>query len=382
MEERIYEDNYSKSFNGEIDFLAFLEERDANSYWMKQPAKNLEIAAMDDSEYILSADDNVYADTYRNTRLLLKVSGGENYPIRTCAIPSILNRAKISGNALNRVEKPVLAKILNSCMQVASGEALIRHSENKISAVHGGDEFDYSPLSMPKLFKLTVNYLKETFPDVTVNNQKVPGYIFAGGFYDHSITTALWELTHQDRLLKTYREALQNHGITVKSMKPALRLSSSDVGFSGANLFPMLIYEGNQVITLGNPLKLEHKKKANLNIFKDQLKMIFSQYSKAINGLTDLLNIEIRNPANCMLGIMKKINITKKLAFEAADLFKAQYGEDPCTAHNVYYGINQVIFMLQCEGASGSRIAQAEENIARALTIRWSDYDMPGEFKW
>jgi len=41
-----------------------------------------------------------------------------------------------------------------------------------------------------------------------------------------------------------------------------------------------------------------------------------------------------------------------------------------------------VIFMLQCDGASGSKIAQMEENVARAFTVRWKDYDIPGEAKW
>ena len=38
--------------------------------------------------------------------------------------------------------------------------------------------------------------------------------------------------------------------------------------------------------------------------------------------------------------------------------------------------------MLACEGEEGSRIARMEENIARALSIHWTDYDIPGEYKW
>ena len=372
MEERIYEDDFSQSFTSENAILNFLKEREKNSSWERQPAKELEITAMDDSEYMLKTDDNVYADTYKNTCLLLKVSGGGSYPVRTCAIPSILSRAKISGNALSRVDKPVLAKILNSCMRVASGNALIRHSEDKISAVHGGDESDYAPLSMPELFSMTAEYLNSTFS----------GYTFAGGCYNHAMTTALWELTSQDRLLQTYKEALQRHDISVKTMKPALRLSSSDVGASGANLFPMLIYDGEYAVTLGNPLKLEHKAGANLEMFDERLKMIFAQYARAIDGLTGLLAIEVRNPVNCMTGVMKRIGIPKKPAFEAIDLFKAQYGEEPCTAHDIYLGICQASFILQCDGVDGSKVAQTEEIIARALTIRWADYDMPGNVKW
>ncbi|MCL2776167.1 MAG: transposase, partial [Oscillospiraceae bacterium] len=102
-----------------------------------------------------------------------------------------------------------------------------------------------------------------------------------------------------------------------------------------------------------------------LDMFGERLKMIFAQYTKAINGMTVLLSIDVRYPVNCMIGIMKRIGIPKKLAFEAADLFKAQYGDEPRTAHDIYFGICETAFMLQYNGADGSKIVQAEENIAR-----------------
>ncbi|MCL2775833.1 MAG: transposase [Oscillospiraceae bacterium] len=388
-EERIYEDDYSKTFADQNEFLEFLQERENHSAWERYEAKELEFCAMNDADYMFSAEDNVYTNTYKNTGMFLKVSGGEDYyPVRTCAFKSIYDRARISGSALSKVGKPALAQILNYCIKTANGTALLRHSEDKISAVHGGDESDYSPLPMPELFRMTADYLDVTFPGYTEDGQDLPGYTFVSGFYDHSMTTALWDLAKQDRLLETYREALLNHGMTVKPMKPALRLASSDVGISGANLFPMLMYDGSRSnterrsVTLGNPLRLEHKDRATLGNFRDRLKMIFSQYARAISGLTHLLDIEIRNPVNCMLCVMKNIGMTKKLAFEAVDLFKAQYGEEPCTAHNIYFGISKAAFIVQCDGADGSKIMQVEEKIARVLTVRWHDCDIPGDFRW
>jgi len=38
--------------------------------------------------------------------------------------------------------------------------------------------------------------------------------------------------------------------------------------------------------------------------------------------------------------------------------------------------------MLQCDGASGSKVVRMEENVARALSVRWNDFDIPGDFKW
>ena len=225
---------------------------------------------------------------------------------------------------------------------------------------------------MPELFGAMAEYLESTFS----------GCHFAGAAYDHSIATAVWEI-EQDSLIQTYKEALEAHDIPYSDLKPALRLTTSDVGVSGANIYPTLLSGGDEkIITLGSPLKLEHKAGATLEKFKSNLPMIYAQYTVAIGNLMNLLKIEIDHPVNCLLGVCKRIGVGKKLAFRAAELFEAQNGDTPCTAHDVYYGISEVIFMLQCEGASGSRIAQMEENVARAFTVRWKDYDIPGEAKW
>lgn len=45
-------------------------------------------------------------------------------------------------------------------------------------------------------------------------------------------------------------------------------------------------------------------------------------------------------------------------------------------------GMSEIVFMVACGGASGTIIVQAEETIARALSVRWQEYDIPGNFKW
>lgn len=391
-EARIYADNFGAAFSEENGFLKFLQERtdsgcvERTCYTSAEESHDLHFLALDDeseesgnyiNECMGNGTEDIMKDTPENTRHTSVCSCSlqaqdQCYPVRTCAIKSICERAKISGTALNKVEKPVLARILNYCMGVATGSALLRYSEGKISAVHGGDSSEYAILEMSELFEAMADYLKATYS----------GCQFAGASYDHSIATAVWEIC-QDSLIDTYKEALEDHGIPYDTLKPALRLTSSDVGISGANIYPMLLSgKDEKIITLGSPLKLEHKTGANLEKFKSQLPMIYAQYTLAIGNLMNLLKVEINNPVNCFLGVCKKIGVTKKLAFDAAALFMAQNGNTPCTAHEIYYGISEVIFMMQCAGESGSRIAQMEENIARAFTVRWYDYDIPGEAKW
>lgn len=61
-------------------------------------------------------------------------------------------------------------------------------------------------------------------------------------------------------------------------------------------------------------------------------------------------------------------------------MFKAQQGEDPCTAHDIYYGISEILYMLACDGEEGSRITRMEEIIARALSLNWTEFDIPGTY--
>ena len=41
------------------------------------------------------------------------------------------------------VPKATYAKVVNYCLRVAKGDALIKIADGKVSAVHGGDKHDY-----------------------------------------------------------------------------------------------------------------------------------------------------------------------------------------------------------------------------------------------
>lgn len=137
-EQKIFADNFRCSFSDPSDFLQFLQERKENSHWMTAPSKNIVFESLEKDtqmgELYLKLYDHdgradIIADTMENTSLLLKVNG-EAFPVRSCAIKSILERARISGHALNKVSKAVFTQILNYCMDVASGDSLHERDEH------------------------------------------------------------------------------------------------------------------------------------------------------------------------------------------------------------------------------------------------------------
>ena len=79
---------------------------------------------------------------------------------------------------------------------------------------------------------------------------------------------------------------------------------------------------------------------------------------------------------------MDKLGITRRYAAEAVELFEAQNGADPCTAHDIYYGISEVLYLMACRGEGGGLVTAMEEKVARALSLKWEEYDIPGKYRW
>lgn len=379
-ETSVFKDGYRGCFREQDDFLAWLKRIGNNSFWKRRKVKNLRLVAITEGSTVAEEmrekyvsegkDEEIISDTIVNTGLLLK-DRSEYYPVRGCAIKSILDRAGIAGNGLRRVEKSVYARILNDLLKVANGEALIRFSEGKVSAVLSGDCNDYSILDVEEIYMHAVDYLSSNFK----------GCNYLGGFYEHNMVSALWELSGEDELLEAYQEELKLHGKTVDEMKPMVRITTSDTGNGGANIYPMLVSGAeNTTINLGNPLRLEHRYGNDITEFDQQLKQLYAKYQLATGNLIKLLKIDIMHPVNCMRGVMDKLKIPKRYQAEAVELFKAQQGEDPCTAHDIYYGISEILYMLACDGEEGSRITRMEETIARALSMNWEEYDIPGTY--
>lgn len=380
---KAYADDFSCSFGDPARFLDFLGERKENSQWLTAPSRALQFQSVAKGSpmsdlYLKYYDANgqgaILADTIENTGIMLNVNG-KDYPVRSCAIKTILERARISGHALNKVSKDVFSQILNYCMGVAAGNSLIKVADEKISAVHGGDPKDYAILEMLPLFERVKDFLDEEFP----------GNRFLAASYDHVLTSAIWTLDGQaNDLLATYRsEIAAKHLPITASVRPGLRFATSDVGMSGANLYPILLYgSANRIIPLGYAIKTEHKCGANLEYFDEQLKLLYAKFREAVEKQTQLVGIELSYPYNAMLGVLRRIGAPKKASFEAADMLEAQCGGTGCTAYEVYLAMSEVIYSLQCEGASGNRISQLEEVIARALHVNWHEYDRPGAVKW
>ena len=215
-------------------------------------------------------------------------------------------------------------------------------------------------------------------------NERFPGNEFESGYSDHAITSASWKLPGQkDDLLNTYEKLLAAEGkaaIAAKLM-PGIRFSTSDTGVASAKVSALLM--GLQYpIHIGGMVAVEHRRQSTVPDFVDSLEMLFAQFGDSVARLSNLLTIHLDNPVNAMTAVCKKLAMPKKAAMEAIAMFEAANGDMPASAHDVFMAMQEIPFNLKVSGAPEGKLLALQENMARALTLRWSDYDLAKQVSW
>lgn len=369
-----YADNFSKSFLKEVELHQYLEEVEKRATWFEVPSKELRVY---EAGQILEKPESkeericmeVLRDTKNHSRLLLKTNQTEAYQLGSSAIPTLESRARISGAALSSVEPAVLAEILNQCLKVAKGKALLRVSEGKVRAVHSAEKNGYQVYPLPEVFMLASVYIRGEYKKST----------FLEGYADQTMVSAIWQI-EDHRLEEVYGEIMEKYGKQVKEKLTAtIRITSSDVAASGANIFYSLM-EGQRKIALGTDMRMRHNNSVEFQQFTENLLSTFECYKNALKGTVEkLCAISIEYPVNTMIGIMTKQGFGKKNVAEIVDCFKATFGDAPCTAYEVYCGIGEILFLAQSKGISGRTMVELEEKVAKCTSMKWREYDIPGD---
>ena len=207
---------------------------------------------------------------------------------------------------------------------------------------------------------------------------RLPGNQFSWGYRDHSLTSAVWTLSRQRKeLLETYQRELSLRGAGAKRIQwtPALRFLTSDIGISSAKVFALL--EGGKcLIHIGSCVAVDHRHKATVEDFQQSLDQLFAGFQDSVDRLRQLLGITLEYPVNAMTRVCKKLRMPKKAALEAIHQFEQTYGGGPATAHDVFLAMEEIPFLLRVDHTPETRLFAVEEHLARALTLKWEDYDL------
>lgn len=374
-------DGFSKKFDTFSEMLDYHKELASESKWVRKKVNELNVAALDMSSALISStslfapgtSEDAVMDTVSNMGLAMQVEG-EYYPMRSTAYKSLLDRAKISGTALPKLRKEDLANILNACFHLFESEALLLVRNEKVSAVHSGDETDYSILPVNELLGVLQGKLDVRFA----------GNVFTEGYSDHAITSADWEMPGQkEDLLGTYSKVLEANGKKAMAYKimPGIRFSTSDTGVSSAKVSAMLMGLDHPIL-IGGCIAVDHRNRAKVSDFEGKLEQLFAQFGDSVEKLTKLLDIELEYPVNAMTRVCKKFSLPKKAAIEAIAMFEMANGDNPATAHDVFMAMQEIPYILKTQGTPENKMLTVEENMARALTIKWAEYDLAKGVNW
>ena len=368
-------DSYSTTFSDRQAMQSYHEGLTKESQWQHCKVNELHMEPLDEASPLYSSlgafaagtSADAVEDTAKNLGLAILVNGGL-YPVRTTAYKSLLDRAKISGNALTKLKRPVLAEVLNECLNIYSSEALVLIRDEKVSAVHSGDMTDYSVLPIDELLDILGKNLDERFP----------GNVFERGYTDHALTSASWRMPAQkEDLLGTYAALLKAQGKTKTADKliPGVRFTTSDTGVASAKVSALLV-GGQYPIHIGSCIAVDHRHQTKVADFDAALDQLFAQFTTSVENLQALLEIELDYPVNAMTRICKKLSMPKKAAVEAISMYEMAYGGGRATAHDVFMAMQEIPYIMKTDGAPESKLITLQETMARALTLRWSDYDL------
>ena len=368
-------DSYSTTFSDRQAMQSYHEGLAKESRWQHCKVNELHVEPLDEASPLYFAPEafasgistDAVEDTAKNLGLAILVNGGL-YPVRTTAYKSLLDRAKISGNALTKLKRPVLAEVLNECLNIYSSEALVLIRDEKVSAVHSGDMTDYSVLPIDELLDILGKKLDERFP----------GNIFERGYTDHALSSASWRMPAQkEDLLGTYAALLKAQGKTKTADKlvPGVRFTTSDTGVASAKVSALLV-GGQYPIHIGSCIAVDHRHQTKVADFDAALDQLFAQFTTSVENLQALLEIELDYPVNAMTRVCKKLCMPKKAAVEAISMYEMAYGGGRATAHDVFMAMQEIPYIMKTDGAPESKLITLQETMARALTLRWSDYDL------
>lgn len=375
------QDNYAITFNNFPAMLSYHKYLSTDSSWQRCRVKDLHMEPLDRSSplygnpaaFATGTSEDAVSDTAQNLGLALKV-GSEIYPVRSTAYKTLLDRAKIGGTALPKLSRAELAGVLNACLAVHSSDALLLIRDEKVSAAHSGDEKDYSVLPMDELLTTLETKMEERFP----------GFHFEGGYSDHSFTSGCWTFPNQkEDLLGTYTKVLAAHGKSTMAAKlvPGIRFMTSDTGLASAKVSAMLM--GTQYpIHIGGCIAVDHRHQKKVSDFGSELDQLFAQFCNSVAKLQSLIEIDLEYPSNAMTRICKKLSLPKKEALEAIAMYEMAYGGGPATAHDVFMAMQEIPYLLKTHHTPESKMLVVEENMARALSLKWSDFDLAKAVNW
>lgn len=323
--------------------------------------------------------DESIVEALGNTVLGITLSNGLSYPIGSTAYGSLMTmsgfpnataltyRPNKSEDVLPNASERAFCFNLGLSGYADKKKLLFLVRDEKVRGVLSGNESDYSVLRFDELMKELKKGLKK-FDDVQ--------FVNATASYEYSTV----EYTCEDpALLRRIADVFNQSGVGFSNPKMDVQLISSDIGISGANIYPF-VRDGKTLRMIGKPVGLTHKNKHTVKDFAANVQLIYSMFKDAADKLEVMQTVRIKHPAGCLLRLAKHIGLSKQMACEEAPKFETMYGNNTYQI-DVYWKLYEILDdMIAKNNMSQSRQLQLQEQICQIAFSEMADYDLP--FQW
>ena len=357
--------------NQDLAVKVYFENQKETDIWTKHPQKEIKVISNEDDIQMSVSSVSEEAINQAEQGLLIMVPGMGYYPLRECAWKGLLDRARISGNSLTRIDSVLLADLLTQCTQIYKNDVRFLIRDEMITAVVSGDETDYKVLPMYDLIVAVEDEL----------NKRFSGFKFERGYTDYTYTSLSWSLPGQrDEIIGDYIKHLLAAGwrkqMTDKIM-PGILFQSSDTGVSSVKISTFLQTGANSYIRIGSAISMDHRNKSSIEEFKILLEGMFGKMQDTVEDLNKLLDIKIKYPVSTMQNVCDFLKVPKKPAAEAINMYQVTIGNQPDTAHGIFMAMQEILYNMKINRIPMGKILQIEEDVTRCIKLNWSKYDYP-----
>lgn len=392
MAKKLYENN-DVNFADEMEAIKFFNDICKEDVWQRCRTKELVAVPIENhplffedkkTEYGIPQEVSIdsIAECAESYQLGVKVpfdTGYKCYPIGDTAFSLLLERAGFQkATALSCLKEKGTqsvmpcthtAQIVNMGFEIFKNKVLVLIRDEKVRAVLSGDESDYSILPFDKLLSIFIDSLMGQFADVN----------FVSATACHEYFSVLYSM--KDKLVEeSIEKVFASAGRTFNNIKIEARLTSSDVGMSGAKIYPFLMLD-NSLRIVGLPLTVTHKNGKTLKDFKENTKKVFSMFKDIERQIEVMKDKKLKCPQGAFLRVAKEIGLPKKLAHEQASDFEAMFLKP--TQLDLYWALYECLDAYKVSrktDLSFSQMLNFEEGICRTLFGDIEKYDMP--FTW
>lgn len=270
---------------------------------------------------LLDADPEAVRESAEETGLCLSLGEGA-IPLSGTAMTSLVAQAfggrssVFSSNGdcskFDAITNSLKSGVFNECLRAWHTSMTPVTADGMVRYV-GSDDYVYLPI--PELLETLEKEGRKLFPALA----------FSGAMVSHSFVKFTYKL-NDTKLEREIARVLSGVGYT-GSMNPMLVFVTSNIGLSGANLYPVVELDHGAVMELQQPLTLEHKGQASLQKFSDNIGKLAAAYAGLPARLQELADTGIAHPAQCYRNVAAKAGVPVSVYTDGAADFEEVYGE-------------------------------------------------------